>query len=64
MQTAGWTVELDTFTDNTPYGQAQFTNIIATLDPNKKEKVVIACHYDSKIMAPRRYDEILITTMI
>lgn len=43
-----WNVEDDTFVDNTPYGPKQFTNIIATFDPTAKNKLVLACHFDSK----------------
>ncbi|CAG5134260.1 unnamed protein product [Candidula unifasciata] len=43
-----WRVEEDTFVDSTPYGKKKFTNIIATLDPSKPNKIVLACHYDSK----------------
>ena len=43
-----WTVELDEFKDQTPYGQKTFTNIIATLNPSACKRVVLSCHYDSK----------------
>merc|ERR1712013_164020 len=49
MRGNGWNVEEDSFTDQTPHGQKQFTNIIATLDPSAARRLVIACHYDSKI---------------
>jgi glutaminyl-peptide cyclotransferase len=45
----GWNVEEDSFSDQTPLGQKQFTNIIATHDPSAARRLVIACHYDSKI---------------
>ncbi|GFR80036.1 glutaminyl-peptide cyclotransferase-like [Elysia marginata] len=44
----GWQVETDHFKDKTPYGVKEFTNIIATFDPSKPIKVVLACHFDSK----------------
>ncbi|KAL8572549.1 hypothetical protein ACOMHN_040453 [Nucella lapillus] len=50
MSDAGWAVEEDSFLDITPYGQRRFTNIIATLNPNGGRRVVVACHYDSKLM--------------
>lgn len=49
MSSYGWTVELDTFKENTVIGPKEFTNIIATLDPEAPRRMVIACHYDSKI---------------
>ncbi|XP_037096458.1 glutaminyl-peptide cyclotransferase [Syngnathus acus] len=45
---AGWEVTEDTFTSQTPYGPLPFTNIIATLNPSAKRRLVLACHYDSK----------------
>ncbi|BFZ07457.1 hypothetical protein BsWGS_10496 [Bradybaena similaris] len=43
-----WQLEEDTFVDSTPYGEKTFTNIIATLNPLKQQKIVLACHFDSK----------------
>ncbi|XP_078097897.1 glutaminyl-peptide cyclotransferase-like [Mustelus asterias] len=45
---AQWTVELDTFEDSTPHGPRVFSNIVATLDPSARRRLVLACHYDSK----------------
>ncbi|RUS87859.1 hypothetical protein EGW08_004392, partial [Elysia chlorotica] len=50
MSSLGWTVEEDTFTDSTPLGAVTFSNVIATFDPTKAKRIVIACHYDSKYM--------------
>ena len=44
-----WDVRLDKFLDDTPKGRLEFTNIIATLNPNAARRLVIACHYDSKL---------------
>lgn len=45
-----WTTELDSFYDETPnQGTVQFTNIIATYNPEAVRFLVLACHYDSKI---------------
>ena len=50
MRTLGWDVELDSFTEtNTVVGQMDFHNIIATLDPVATRRLVLACHYDSKV---------------
>lgn len=43
-----WTVTLDEFDDDTPLGMKRFTNIIATLNPNAKRRLILAAHYDSK----------------
>jgi len=49
MQELGWNVESDPFEENTPiFGRLQFENIVATLNPNARRYLVLACHYDSK----------------
>ncbi|XP_019642810.1 PREDICTED: glutaminyl-peptide cyclotransferase-like isoform X1 [Branchiostoma belcheri] len=47
---AGWEVEEDQFTDTTPEGDVEFVNIIATLNPQAKRHLTLACHYDSKML--------------
>jgi len=49
MSNSGWSMEEDRFSDQTPLGKKQFTNIISTQDPSAARRLVIACHYDSKI---------------
>lgn len=49
MRGLGWEVDTPTFTDSTPIGNREFTNIIATLDPSAPRRLVLACHYDSLI---------------
>merc|ERR1711915_713347 len=49
MQGLGWNVEESSFNDQTPFGNKQFNNIIATLNPKAPRRLVVACHYDSKI---------------
>ncbi|GFN97063.1 glutaminyl-peptide cyclotransferase-like [Plakobranchus ocellatus] len=51
----GWHIEEERFKDKTPYGEKEFTNIIATYDPNKPVKVVLACHFDSKFFAKKEF---------
>ncbi|KAK7882622.1 hypothetical protein WMY93_028796 [Mugilogobius chulae] len=51
-QSAGWSVELDSFQSPTPHGQVTFTNIVATLDPLAPRRLLLACHYDSKFLPP------------
>jgi len=49
MRRLGWTVEEPRTSDRTPHGVKDFTNVIATLDPEAPRRMVIACHYDSLI---------------
>lgn len=55
MSIWGWTVEDDHFYADTPYGRRPFTNVVATLDPSKPRRMVLACHYDSKLMHGVRF---------
>lgn len=54
MRSFGWSVEENAFDDQTPVdpkGQLRhFTNIIARLNPDAERYLVVACHYDSKLM--------------
>lgn len=50
MQSLGWKVEQDSFEDDTPFGRKTFVNVIATLNPDRPQRTVVACHYDSKDM--------------
>lgn len=50
---AGWEVTEDRFVSQTPYGTLPFTNLIATLNPSAKRRLVLACHYDSKYYPPQ-----------
>ncbi|XP_008850271.1 glutaminyl-peptide cyclotransferase-like protein isoform X1 [Nannospalax galili] len=49
---AGWHVELDSFTASTPLGPLDFGNVVATLDPGAARHLTLACHYDSKFFPP------------
>jgi len=49
MSSYGWKVENHSFQSQTPHGNKEFTNVIATLDPSAPRRLVVACHYDSKI---------------
>ncbi|KAI1724042.1 peptidase family m28 domain-containing protein [Ditylenchus destructor] len=46
----GFTTEWDSFYDDTPMGNKTFHNLIATYDPMVHRRLVLACHYDSKIL--------------
>ncbi|KAI0293610.1 glutaminyl-peptide cyclotransferase-like protein [Russula brevipes] len=48
LRALDWHVEEDTFVDKTPYGFKNFTNVIATKDPDAPRRVILAAHYDSK----------------
>ncbi|XP_062917315.1 glutaminyl-peptide cyclotransferase-like isoform X2 [Mobula hypostoma] len=48
LLSARWALELDTFEDRTPFGKRTFSNMVATLDPSARRRLVLACHYDSK----------------
>ncbi|KAG7226254.1 hypothetical protein INR49_003004 [Caranx melampygus] len=50
---AGWEVTEDRFMSQTPYGPLPFTNLIATLNPSAKRRLVLACHFDSKYYPPQ-----------
>ncbi|XP_058489777.1 glutaminyl-peptide cyclotransferase-like a [Solea solea] len=52
LQSAGWSIELDSFRSSTPRGLVAFTNIVATLDPSAPRRLLLACHYDSKLLPP------------
>jgi len=43
-----WHIEEDSFIGSTPYGLRNFTNVIATKDPDAPRRVVLSAHYDSK----------------
>ena len=49
LRNLNWNVEKNSFNDLTPIGTKQFTNIIAALNPDAPRRLVIACHYDSKM---------------
>ena len=52
MKDLEWDVKVDEFENPTPLGPRKFTNIISTLDPDAERRLVLACHYDSKLMPP------------
>lgn len=50
MANLGFATEWDAFTDTTPFGTRNFRNLIATFDESAPRRLVLACHYDSKII--------------
>ncbi|KII68650.1 Glutaminyl-peptide cyclotransferase [Thelohanellus kitauei] len=48
-----WQVEQDVFLTKTPFHKRlKFTNVIGTLNPLAPNRLVLACHYDSKYFVP------------
>lgn len=50
LSSLGFTVEWDRFGDSTPHGDKLFENLIATYDASAPRRLVLACHYDSKVL--------------
>ncbi len=51
LQKYGWSVSRQSFKTNTPYGERSFVNLIARKkDGRKSPNIVLAAHYDSKLM--------------
>lgn len=51
FQALNWYIDLDNFTDTTPFGEKPFTNVIVTKNINARSRIVLAAHYDSKYFA-------------
>ncbi|XP_074666203.1 glutaminyl-peptide cyclotransferase-like protein isoform X1 [Strix aluco] len=49
---AAWHLELDAFEAVTPRGPVTFTNVVATVAPAAPRRLVLACHYDTKVLPP------------
>jgi glutaminyl-peptide cyclotransferase len=49
FQALGWHFETDRFQSETVIGKKEFTNLIATANPNAKQRIILSAHYDSKI---------------
>ncbi|VDM24869.1 unnamed protein product [Hydatigera taeniaeformis] len=47
---SGWTVSLNTFTEPTVIGIRTFTNILAVNRPDASRRIILSCHYESKMM--------------
>jgi glutaminyl-peptide cyclotransferase len=59
---AGWQVQRQPFSDQTPRGPLQFTNLIARFQPDPArpatadtQKVIVASHYDTKLFDTIRF---------
>ncbi|KAI1286768.1 Glutaminyl-peptide cyclotransferase [Halotydeus destructor] len=49
LRTLNYTTEKDHFEDSTPFGTKSFTNIIGSQTPEACNRLVLACHFDSKL---------------
>ena len=49
MESLDWAIQYDEFINSTPKGRKKFVNVIATLNPDAPRRLVLACHYDSKL---------------
>ena len=56
MKRLDWTVAEDRFVERTPDGyeknkfrNREFVNLIATFNPGAPRRLIVACHYDSKL---------------
>jgi Zn-dependent M28 family amino/carboxypeptidase len=55
LESAGWKVERQTFSDDTPRGKVQFVNLIATFG-SQAGPIFLACsHYDTKTFDNARF---------
>ncbi|OMH79750.1 Glutaminyl-peptide cyclotransferase [Zancudomyces culisetae] len=48
LRDSGFMVTFDNFTEQTPYGMKEFSNIIGIKTPAAKKRLLMAAHYDSK----------------
>jgi len=55
MNKLGWTVSEDSFTEATPLGDKKFVNMIAVHDPAVSRRLILACHYDSKLFTDAHF---------
>lgn len=57
LQALGWTVERQTFSDQTPQGPVQFTNLIARYKDTAPSapRAILCTHYDTKIFGEFRF---------
>ncbi|KAI9502272.1 hypothetical protein GGI25_001558 [Coemansia spiralis] len=46
----GYAISWDNFTTSTPVGQVKMSNIIATKNPAAAKRLILAAHYESKIL--------------
>ena len=55
LEAAGWKVERQGFSDDTPRGKVQFVNLIATFGSQSAPKFLVCSHYDTKTFDNARF---------
>jgi len=55
LETAGWKVERQNFSDDTPRGKMQFVNLIATFGSSSAPSFLVCSHYDTKTFDNARF---------
>jgi glutaminyl-peptide cyclotransferase len=55
LEGAGWKVERQSFSDNTPRGTVQFVNLIATFGSPPAPSFLVCSHYDTKTFDNARF---------
>lgn len=51
FESLGWTTSWDSFSERTPLGQKNFHNLVVSVDEGSSKDLVLACHFDSKILS-------------
>ncbi|HEX4630754.1 MAG TPA: M28 family peptidase [Chthoniobacterales bacterium] len=55
LEAAGWKVERQSFSDDTPRGKKQFVNLIATFGSQPAPSFLVCSHYDTKTFDNARF---------
>ena len=55
LETAGWKVERQSFSDETPRGKVQFVNLLATFGVQSAPSFLACSHYDTKTFDNARF---------
>jgi hypothetical protein len=55
LESAGWKVERQGFSDDTPRGKVQFVNLLATFGPQSSPSFLACSHYDTKTFDNARF---------
>ena len=55
LEAAGWKVERQNFSDDTPRGKVQFVNLIATFGSQATPSFLVCSHYDTKTFENARF---------
>ena len=55
LEQAGWKVQPQPFSDETPRGKVEFVNLIATFGPSPAPSFLLCSHYDTKIFDNARF---------